>query len=223
MKLIITGATGMVGEGVLHEALQDREVEKIVVVNRRHVGYNNPKVEEVILPDFFNITDELSGLRDYDSCLFCLGVSSVGMDKMKYEELTYTLTMNFARTLLKSNPRMSFQYISGAGTDTSEKGRIHWARVKGKTENDLMKLGFLKVYCLRPGYLQPIPGMKNTHRYYSFVKWAFAPLKAIFPNWANSLSDFGLAMIELAQNGYHKNIIGIKEINQLAKKHKTRS
>lgn len=223
MKLIITGATGMVGEGVLHEALQDRDVEKVAVVNRRRIGYDNPKVEEVILPDFFNITSELDVLQEYDSCLFCLGVSSVGMDKKKYEELTYTLTMNFARAVLKSNPGMSFQYISGAGTYSSEKGSIHWARVKGKTENDLMKLGFSKIYCLRPGYLQPIPGMKNTHRYYSFVKWAYAPLKAIWPNWANSLSDFALAMIELAKNGYQKNIIGIKDLNLLAQKHKTKS
>jgi hypothetical protein len=118
---------------------------------------------------------------------------------------------------------MVFEYISGAGTDSSEKGRIHWARVKGKVENDLMKLGFAKVYCLRPGYLQPTPQMKHTHRYYSYTTWAYAPLKRIWPNWANSLSDLGLAMIELVRNDYPKQIIGIRDINLLAEKHKKKS
>jgi uncharacterized protein YbjT (DUF2867 family) len=220
MKLIITGCTGMVGEGVLHEAMQDPMVEKIAVVNRRPVHYRHPKVEEIILPDFFNIGEELSGLTDYDGCLFCLGVSSVGMKKEQYEQLTYDLTLNFAKAILPQNHNMVFEYISGAGTDSSETGRIHWARVKGKVENDLIKLGFAKVYCLRPGYLQPIPQMKHTHRYYSYTTWAYAPLKRIWPNWANSLSDLGLAMIELVRNGYQKQIIGIRDINLLAEKHK---
>lgn len=219
-KLIITGCTGMVGEGVLHEALQDSMVEKITVVNRRPVHYIHPKVEEIIIQDFLNIGEALSGLKEYDACLFCLGVSSVGMRKELYEQLTYDLTIQFAKAILVNNSNMVFEYISGAGTDSSERGRIHWARVKGKVENDLMKLGFAKVYCLRPGYLQPMAGMKNTHRYYAYIKWAYAPLKRIWPNWANSLSDLGLAMLELAGGGYHKQIIGIKDINILAAKHR---
>ena len=223
MKLIITGATGMVGEGVLHEALLDKNVEQISVVNRRPVGYTDPRVKEIILPDFFNITHELEGIRDHDSCLFCLGVSSVGMDKDTYYQLTYTLTMNFARALINNNPRMSFQYVSGAGTDRTEKGKIGWARVKGKTENDLMSLGFKAVYGLRPGYLHPTPGMKHTHRYYSFISWLFRPLRLIWPNSANTLSELGLAMLQIARNGYDKDVISISDINLLAKKHKHNS
>ena len=223
MKLIITGCTGMVGEGVLQEAILDPMVKKIAVVNRHPQQYENSKVEEVILPDFFHTGERLSGLKDYDACLFCLGVSSVGMKKDLYERLTYDLTMNFAKSIIGNNPNLVFEYISGAGTDSSEKGSIHWARVKGKVENDLMKLGFAKVYCLRPGYLQPTPGLKKTHRYYSYVKWAYAPLKRIWPNWANSLSDLGLAMIELVRSGYHSPIIGIRDINILAKKPKLKS
>jgi hypothetical protein len=140
IKAIITGATGMVGEGVLHECFQHDAVEEVLVVGRRSCGVTHPKLKEVIVPDFFNLSAIENQGIGYNACFFCLGVSSIGMKEADYHKLTYELTMNFAKTVVNSNPGMVFCYISGAGTDSSEKGRMMWARVKGKTENDLMKL-----------------------------------------------------------------------------------
>lgn len=218
MKVIITGTSGMVGEGVLHECINDSKIDKILIINRKSIYYYHPKVEELLLPDFFNIGNTLSQIKDYDACFFCLGVSSLGMDKQEYYKLTYTLTMNFVTAIAQQNPTLTFCYISGAGTDSSEKGRLAWARVKGKTENDLMKLDFKSVYGVRPGYLQPIKGMKNTHPYYAYIKWIYPLWSLLAPNTVNTLSQLGKAMINLAKKGYSKKIVGIADINKLAKK-----
>lgn len=148
----------MVGEGVLRECLSHPDIEAVLLVNRKPAGVNHPKVKEIIHPDFLNLSPIADQLKGYDACFFCLGVSSVGMDKTKYFSLTYTLTMDFAQWI--ANPTSVFCYISGAGTDSTEKGRIAWARVKGKTENDLMKLPFRKVYNFRPGILKATKGLK---------------------------------------------------------------
>ena len=145
IKAIITGTTGMVGEGVLAECLTHPDVEKILVINRRTCGVTHPKLTEILHSDFFNLAPVADRLKGYNACFFCLGVSSVGMSEEDYYARTYTLTMNFAELVARQNPEMTFCYISGAGTDSTEKGRINWARVKGKTENDLMKLPFKKV------------------------------------------------------------------------------
>ncbi len=152
----------MVGEGVLHECLLSPDVDKVLVVSRRPGGVVHPKLTEFILKDFFDLSAAQNVLSGYDACFFCLGVSSVGMKKEDYEKMTYDLTMGFARVLVKANPAMTFCYISGAGTDSTEKGRLHWARVKGKTENDLQKLGFRQTYLFRPSMLKPTKGLKNT-------------------------------------------------------------
>ena len=144
LNVILTGATGMVGEGVLHECLQHEDVQAVLVINRKPCGVSHSKLKEIIHTDFFNLSAIQNQLAGYNTCLFCLGVSSVGMKEPEYYRMTYTLTMNFAETVLRQNPEMVFCYISGAGTDTSEKGRMMWARVKGKTENDLMRLAFKK-------------------------------------------------------------------------------
>ena len=151
MKIIITGATGMVGEGVLHVALNHPEVEGVLIVNRSSIGITHPKLTEIIHADFFNLDPIANRLKGYDACLFCLGVSSVGMKEETYFKLTYTLTMQFAQTFLRENPNASFSYISGVATDSTEKGRSMWARVKGKTENDLISMPFKATYCFRPG------------------------------------------------------------------------
>src|SRR5450759_1641309 len=140
IRTIITGATGMVGEGVLKETLLHPDVEKVLVINRKSCGITHPKLTEILHPDFYDISPIADQLKNYNACFFCLGVSSVGLKEDAYYSLTYTLTMHVAEILAKQNPDMTFCYISGAGTDATEKGRMNWARVKGKTENDLMKL-----------------------------------------------------------------------------------
>ena len=155
LKIIITGSTGMVGEGVLHECLHHPDVESVLVINRKTCGVTHPKLTEILHPDFLDMTGLTELVAGYNACFFCLGVSSVGMKQPEYTRITYTLTMNFATLLAGKNPDMTFCYISGAGTANSEKGKMMWARVKGKTENDLMKLPFSQVYNFRPAGIVP--------------------------------------------------------------------
>ncbi|MBS1502065.1 MAG: epimerase [Bacteroidetes bacterium] len=216
LKVIVTGTTGMVGEGVLHECLQHPMVENILIVNRRPLGLDHPKLKEIIHQDFFDIAAIEDQLKGYNACFFCLGVSSVGMKEPEYYRLTYTLTTGFAQTLARLNPAMIFEYISGASTDSTENGRMMWARVKGKTENDLAKLPFKKEYNFRPGYMHPTPGLKNTNKYYKYITWLYPILRRITPNSVSKLSDLGLAMINAAVYGYDKQILEVKDINYLA-------
>jgi uncharacterized protein YbjT (DUF2867 family) len=217
LRVILTGATGMVGEGVLIECLKSPLVESVLLVNRKPSLFIHPKLKEIAHQDFFNLSSIENELSGYNTCLFCLGVSSVGMNEDDYTKVTYTLTMNFARTVSRLNPNMSFSYISGASTDSTEKGRMMWARVKGKTENDLMKLPFKAVYAFRPGMLKPSQGQKNTLKYYKYLGWLYPILKLIVPNSASSLQELGLAMINASANGSEKKILEVKDIIQLAK------
>jgi hypothetical protein len=218
IKAILTGATGMVGEGVLHECLQHEDVEQVLVIGRRPCGITHPKLKEIIHPDFYYFAAIENQLTGYNACFFCLGVSSVGMKEAEFYKLTYLLTMNFATTLVNRNPGMIFCYISGASTDSSEKGRMMWARVKGKTENDLMKLPFKKVYNFRPGIIQPTKGLKNTLSYYKYFGWLLPVIRLLAPNYISSLKQLGLAMINAATKGYEKQILEVKDIIALAKK-----
>ena len=216
LSLIITGVTGMVGEGVLHECLLSPDVEKVLVVSRKPCGVKHPKLSEIIHQDFFNLSPVESGLSGYNACFFCLGVSSVGMKKASYERMTYDLTMNFARTLARVNSGMSFCYISGAGTDTTEKGKSHWARVKGKTENDLQTLGFRQTFLFRPGILKPTPGLSNTLGFYKWAGWLIPVFELLAPNHVTSLTQLGKAMIRAVTKGYDKKIIEVKDIKLLS-------
>jgi hypothetical protein len=215
---IITGVTGMVGEGVLHEALLHPDVEKVQVVNRRPCRITDPKLTEIIHADFLNLGPIEDQMKGYNACFFCLGVSSVGMNEDKYFSLTYTLTMNMAQILSRQNPEMTFCYISGAGTDSTEKGRIGWARIKGKTENDLMKLTFRNVYVFRPGFLQPTKGLKNVHRFYSVFVLLYPLFRFLMPKYVSTLRELGLAMINSVLFGYDKSVIEVKDILILSKK-----
>ena len=206
----------MVGEGVLHECLLSPDVEKVLVVGRRPCDVQHPKLTEIVQKDFFDLSPIESQLTGYNACFFCLGVSSVGMKKPDYEKMTYDLTMNFARTLAKMNNGMSFCYISGAGTDSTEKGKLHWARVKGKTENDLQKLGFKQTFLFRPGILKPTPGLKNTLGFYKWAGWLIPVFQLFAPNSVTSLKQLGKAMIRAVANGYDKNIIEVKDIKVLS-------
>jgi uncharacterized protein YbjT (DUF2867 family) len=216
LKIILTGATGMVGEGVLHECLLHPAVEKVLIINRRASGITHPKLTEIIHKDFFDLKAITSQLAGYNTCFFCLGVSSVGMKKDEYYRFTYTLTTNFAETICQQNPGMTFSYISGSGTDSTEEGRLHWARVKGKTENDLMKLPFKKVYNFRPGILEATKGLKNTLKFYKYMSWLIPIIKLFTKNAATTLKELGLAMISAAEKGYEKQIIEVKDIHILA-------
>lgn len=220
LKVIITGATGMIGEGVLYECLHHPEVEKVLVVTRHSCGYSHPKLTEIIHSDFSDFSSLSSMLAGYNTCYFCLGVTSLGKDEAEYTRLTYTLTLNFATVLASQNTDMTFCYISGAGTDSTEKGRTMWARVKGKTENDLMKLSFKQVYHFRPGGIEPFLPLKPTQTYYKtykYLKWLMAIIKVIAPNAVITLKDLAAAMINASLAGYPKNILGMKDMKIIAK------
>ena len=218
IRAIITGATGMVGEGVLHECLLHPDVESILVINRKPCGVLHPKLKELIHGDFLNLSPIEPQLSGYNACFFCLGVSSLGMKEPEYYRISYTLTMNVAKTLCKLNAEMTFCYISGAGTDSTEKGRMMWARVKGKTENDLMKLPFKAVYAFRPPFMLPTKGLKNTLPYYKYVTWLYPVARPLFPGYLITLKELGLAMINSVIFGSDKKMLEAKEIVDLAKK-----
>ena len=216
IKVIITGSTGMVGEGVLVESLKHPDVEKVLVINRKPCYITHPKLIEIIHSDFYNLTPIAETLKGYDGCFFCLGKSSVGMKPEDYYSVTYTLTMHIADVLLKQNPGMVFCYISGAGTDSSEKGRLRWARVKGKTENDLMKMPFRRVYAFRPGLLHPSADLKNVNKYYKYIRFLYPLLRTFFPGSVSTLKELGDAMINSVTHGYEKNILEVGDILKLA-------
>lgn len=220
LKVIITGATGMVGEGVLHECLHKPEVEKVLVITRKTCGYSHPKLTELIHSNFFDISPLGDNLKGYNACYFCMGNTAVGKSEAEYARLTHTLTLNFATTLAALNPDMTFCYISGVGTDSTENGRIMWARVKGKTENDLMKLPFKQVYNFRPGGIEPFLPLKPSQTYYNTYKymgWLFSLMKVVTPNYVITLKELAAAMINVSITGYSKNIIEIKDMKLLAK------
>lgn len=218
LRVIITGATGMVGEGVLMEALNHPEVEKILIVNRRPSGYSHDKLEEIIHHDFLNIRPLEPQLTGYNACFFCLGISSIGISKDKYFTTTHTLTLHVAEILAGLNPDMTFCYISGAGTDSTGKSMLNWARVKGRTEQDLMKLPFRNVYNFRPGFLIPSSDLKNVHSYYVTFKPLYPLFRAMFPGMSSTLSELGMAMINSVLKGYDKQILEVKDIIKLSNK-----
>lgn len=213
MKVILTGATGMVGEGVLMECLDNEHVSQVLVVGRRSIQKTHPKLSELIVADFLKIKDFSEQLKGYDSCFFCAGISSVGMKEEDYVRITYDTTMTFAKTLLAINPNATFNYVSGQATDSSEKGRVMWPRVKGKTENHLMRLGFKGQYNFRPGVMLPVEGQKNSKR--AYVGTAKI-LKFFTPKLVLSIGDIGKAMINAVLNGYPKQVLEIKDIRTLA-------
>ena len=217
IRAIITGVTGMVGEGVLHECLLHSDVEQVLVINRKPCGVSHPKLKEIIHTDFHNLSSIENQLQNYNACYFCLGVSSVGMKEDQYHRLTYDLTIHCAETLSRLNKDMIFCYVSGASTDSSEKRKSMWARVKGKTENKLMQLPFRKAYMFRPGYMHPTKGLKNTLKYYAVFSWMYPALRLLFPGAVSTLKELGVAMINSVNKGYDKSILEVKDIVSLAK------
>jgi uncharacterized protein YbjT (DUF2867 family) len=217
LKVIVTGATGMVGEGVMLECLEHPAIEQVLLVSRKPYGSSYPKLKECIVSDFMKLDEVRPQLIGYDACFFCAGVSSVGMNEAHYTHVTYDTTLHFAKRLATLNPRMVFVYVSGAGTDSSEKGRTMWARVKGRTENDLQKVGFKNAYNFRPGFMKAMPGQKKLKSWYPLLGWLYAPLRLLIPNQVSTLQDVGIAMIHCVTKGYSKQILEVKDINALAK------
>jgi len=217
IKIIITGTTGMVGEGVLHECLLHPNVESVLVINRKPCGVKHEKLKEIIHKDFFDLSPIEEELKGYNACCFCMGISSIGKKEDEYKRITYELTMNFASTLVKLNPDMTFCYVSGVGTDSTEKGRSMWARVKGRTENDLIKLGFKAAYAFRPGYIQPTKGLKNVYKAYKFFTPFYPVIKLLFSKYATTLKEIGLAMINVTLYGSEHKVLECKDIIQQSK------
>jgi|SRR5450432_131206 uncharacterized protein YbjT (DUF2867 family) len=215
MKAVITGSTGMVGEGVLIECLNHPDVEQVLIISRKPGGISHPKLREIIHADFFNLAPIEAQLAGFDACFFCLGISSVGISREEYKHTTYDLTMNLGQLLAKINPEMTFCYVTGAGTDSSEHGRIAWARVKGATENALMRL-FKKAYMFRPGFMKASPGQKNLKSFYKFLSWIYPIGRAVYPAGFCTLEEVGKAMINAVSKGYPKKILEVKDIVQLA-------
>lgn len=197
MKVIITGATGMVGKSVLLECLDHKKVEKILVINRKPLKMKHPKVVELVVYDFNNITQYQDSLRDYDACFFCMGISSIGLNESTYTGVTYGITKAFADTLFKLNKKMVFNYVSGTNTDSSEKGNSMWARVKGKTENYILNKGFKDAYMFRPGAIVPEKGIKSNTVWYNVLYVLARPFFPLMKKNKNitTTSKLGVAMI----------------------------
>ncbi|EDM34751.1 hypothetical protein PBAL39_14379 [Pedobacter sp. BAL39] len=214
MKVIITGATGMVGEGVLFECLKNTNVKEVLIVSRKHYEMSHPKLKELLVSDFSDLDDFSKDLKGYDACFYCAGISSVGVKEEEYNRITYDMTLTFAKQLLHLNLNMVFNFVSGNRTDSTEKGKVMWARVKGRTENALMKLPFKSQYNFRPALMKGTDGQLNVKMVYKILAPLIAPF---FPQKTLSLKQVGRAMINAVTKGYSKQILEVEDIEQLAK------
>jgi uncharacterized protein YbjT (DUF2867 family) len=217
IRVIVFGATGMVGEGVLDVALRHPAVESALAIGRASSGVRHPKLRELIHADFYDFSGIQDQLGGYDACFFCLGVSSIGMKEPAYARVTYDLTMAAARTLARLNPAMTFCYVSGTGTDSSEAGSSMWARVKGRTENDLARLPFKGVFLFRPGFIKPIRGLKKGYRTSRMLGLLYPVWRVLLPKYVCTLEDLGLAMIGVATRDYPKQILENPDIELCAR------
>lgn len=221
MNVLLFGSTGMVGKGVLLECLDDARVEHVLAINRTALGIPHPKLQEVVQTNVADLTNIKDQLQNCDACFFCLGVSVLGLSEESYTKITYDLTLQVAQFLVAANPNLVFCYVSGAGTDSTEQGRQMWARVKGKTENALLQLPFKAAYMFRPGYIQPMRGVRSKTDWYNAIYTVLKPLYFLFKGAKNYVTDsaaLGKAMIEVAQNGYQKRIIENRDIYVLSQR-----
>jgi uncharacterized protein YbjT (DUF2867 family) len=219
MNVVLFGATGMVGQGVLRECLLDPEVRGVLSIGRSLTGQQHSKLRELVHGDFLDFSALEQNMAGFDACFFCLGVSSAGMSEERYQRVTYDITMAAARTLAKLNPNMTFIYVSGMGTDSSERGRVMWARVKGKTENALMKLPFKARYMFRPGFIQPLHQIRSKTRlyraFYAITGPVYPVIRALFPRYVTTTEQLGRAMIKVAKQGAQKSVLENWDINRI--------
>lgn len=220
MNVILFGASGMVGQAVLRECLLDPEITTVLVIGRSPLGLQHAKLREIIHNDLANLAPIQNQLINLDACFYCIGVTSAGLAEPEYRRVTYTFTIAAAQALLPQNPNLTFVFISGAGADSTEKGRTMWARVKGATENTLLRMPFKAVFVIRPAYIQPLHGIKSrTQLYrvlYLFVAPIYPVLRAFFPKYVTTTEQLGRAMIHLAKQGAPKHILESADINTLA-------
>jgi len=214
MKVIITGSTGMVGEGVLLECLANAEVERVLSISRRPCGHTHPKLDELLVADFRDLSAVEAKLVGYDACFYCAGVSSVGMNEAEYTKITYDTPLAFAQTLARLNPNSVLVHVSGSHTDGTEQGKVMWARVKGKAENALMRLPFRGVYNMRPSLMKPVPGQKNLKRSYRILLVLYPVMNLFFPGL--TLNQVGRAMIRCVREGAPKQVLEPADIAALS-------
>jgi uncharacterized protein YbjT (DUF2867 family) len=223
MKILIFGATGMVGQGVLRECLNAADVEAVLAVGRTSTGLSHAKLQEIVVPDLFDVTGysgRISGSHPaWDACFFCLGVSSGGMTEADYTHMTYNLVLAVAEELAKLNPAMTFVYVSGQGTDSSEHGRAMWARVKGRLENALLRLPFRAAYMFRPGFILPLNGIQSKTKSYRILYGLLKPVSPLlhraFPNQVLTTAEVGQAMLAVARHGPAKRILEVRDLRAL--------
>jgi uncharacterized protein YbjT (DUF2867 family) len=219
MRVLILGATGMVGQGALRECLLAPDVDSVLTVGRTATGKSDPKLQEIVQSNLFDLTSIENKLSGFDACFFCLGVSSAGMTEDAYTRLTYLLTTSIAEALSRLNPAMTFVYVSGSGTDSSEKGRSMWARVKGRTENTLLRMPFRAAYMFRPGFIEPLHGIQSKTRsyriFYALLRPLFSVLHRVFPNQVLTTEEIGIAMLIAARSGAPKAILEARDIRAL--------
>lgn len=220
MKVILFGASGMVGQGALRELLADPEVSSVLAIGRSPTGRRDAKLKELIQEDVADLQMLEHELRSYDACLFCLGVSAVGMSEPEYKRVTYDLTLRVAQTLERLNPRMTFVYVSGGGTDPTERGGVMWARVKGATENALLAMPFARAYMLRPGFIRPLHGVVSKTGWYralyALAGPAYPLLKRLFPGQVTTTEELGQAMLHLVKRGFSERVLENRDIAALA-------
>ena len=220
MRVILFGATGMVGQGVLRECLLDPDVERVLLLVRKPSNHCNEKIREIVVADFLDYSAIENELVGYDACFFCLGVSSVGLSEQEYHRITFDLTMAAAKVLVKNNPAMTFVYLSGTGADSSESGKVMWARVKGKIENALFQLPFKGVYAIRPGYIQPLHGIQSRTTWYRLFYAMLRPIypltKTVLPGLVTNTENIGRALLQIAKHGAPNHILESREINRLS-------
>ena len=219
MNVVLFGATGMVGQGVLRECLRDDGVHSVLAVGRRATGQLHEKLRELVVPDVGDLSAVEGQLLGLDACLWCLGATSAGLSEAEYTRLTLDLTVSAARTLLRLNPEMTFVFVSGAGTDGTEKSRVMWARVKGKAENAILGMGFRAAYAVRPAAIIPLHGITSRTRWIRIAATGLRPLfpvlRALFPNQVTTTEQLGRAMLRIAREGHPKRIIESSDIRRM--------
>ena len=216
LRIIITGATGMVGEGVLLECLRDPAVEAVLLLSRKPSGYTHLKLRELLHADFQHLAAVETQLTGYNACFYCAGVSSLGISQAEYERITYDTTLAVAQTLLRLNPDLVFCYVTGAGTDSSERGRSHWARTKGRTENALLRLPFRAAYMFRPGFMRATSGQRNVLNMYKYVDWLYPVFRKLTTTYVSTMEEVGVAMLTAVKKGYPKPVLEVRDIVALA-------